>query len=107
MAISALRTSTSPHLSGIQLAFAGPSAGTRSVGTSIEVVGGDLRRVADEVTRIEREFEGVANFAVPRDPRFKAVLDVLVSSPRCERYLAILLICSPSSQIPQRQHRDR
>jgi len=39
MAISTLRTATSPRLPGIQLTFAGPSAGTRSVGTSIEVVG--------------------------------------------------------------------
>jgi len=40
-------------------------------------MGNDLRLIADEVARIEREFEGAVNLAVLRDSKFGAVLDSL------------------------------
>ena len=73
-ALSTPRPSTSPHLSAIQLDFAYPGDIGRSL---IEDTGNDLRRVADEVTRIEREFEGAVNVTVLRDPEFKMVTDAL------------------------------
>jgi len=44
------------------------------------LVGGtddDLRRLADEVARIEREFEGAVKLTVLRDPWFEMALDRL------------------------------
>lgn len=43
----------------------------------IKVMDSDLRWVADEVARIEREFEGAVNLVVLRDAGFKVVLDKL------------------------------
>lgn len=71
MALSTLKLTTSPRLSTIQLNFVGsPSAGFSSEGIS-----GDLRRVADEATRIKGEFGGAVSLTVLRDPWFKVVLD--------------------------------
>ena len=77
VALSALKPSTSPHLSTIQLNFTWLSSAYQSVETAIEGAGDDLRRVADEVTRIEREFEGAENLTVVWDSGFKAVLEKL------------------------------
>jgi len=75
-ALSALRPTTSPRLSAIKLGLTSP-LGDESVETMIEDAGGDLRRIADELIRIEREFEGAVNFTVRRDLEFKAVFDTL------------------------------
>jgi len=77
MALSTLRPTTSPHLSTIRLDFAGAIIGSRHVETSIRDMGDDLRRLADEATRIEREFEGAVNLTVLRDSRFEVVFDTL------------------------------
>jgi len=74
-ALSTLGSATSPRLSVIKLNF------TSSTGvlaeTMITNLGNNLRWIADEVARIEREFEGAVNFTVLTDSRFEAVLDAL------------------------------
>ena len=45
--------------------------------TTITDLGNDLRRIADEVVRIEREFEGAVNFTVMLDPYFWVASDTL------------------------------
>jgi len=75
MALPTLRPSTSPRLSVIRLGFTSPTG--LSAETMIAVMGNDLRRIADEVARIECEFEGAVNFTVLRDIEFWAVLDSL------------------------------
>jgi len=77
MALSTLKPATSTHLSAIQLNFVWQSSAYQSVETAIEGAGDDLRWVAAEVTRIEREFEGAENLTVVWDSGFKAVLDKL------------------------------
>ena len=75
IALSTLRPSTSPHLSAIKLDFC--TSATLLVETMIAEMGNDLRRIADEVARIEREFEGAVSFIVCRDSKLWAVLDTL------------------------------
>jgi len=75
MALSTLNPATSPRLSSIRLNFTHWRA--RSAETLIEDMGGDLRRVADEAFRIEREFEGAVNLTVLQDPKFEAVFGTL------------------------------
>lgn len=75
MALSTLKPTTSPRLSAVRLSFAGFT--DRTVDTLIRDTGNDLRQVADEVARIEREFEGAVNFTVASDSVFEAVLDTL------------------------------
>ena len=64
LALSTLRTTTSPHLSAMRLNFAGSPVVDQSVESLIEDTGNDLRRIADEVARIGREFQGAVNFTV-------------------------------------------
>ena len=94
LALSTLRPATSPQLSAIQLYFACPSVANRSVKALIEDMGGDLRRIANEVARIEREFEGAVNFTVLLDPVFEVVLKRLNVSFRLwsRRDLVVMLI---------------
>ena len=75
LALATLRPATSPHLSDIRLDFASSSTVDRSVGSLIELTRNDLRRVADEVSRIKGEFNGVVGLTVGSDPVFGAVLD--------------------------------
>jgi len=77
MALSTLRPATSPHLSSIRLDLAGSVVVDLPVKLLVKDTGDDLRRVADEVVRIEREFEGTVNFTVVPDSVFEAVLDTL------------------------------
>jgi len=77
MALSTLRPATSPRLTSIQLDFAGSIINDLPVELLIQDTGNDLRQVADEVARIEREFEGAVNFTVGSDSIFKVVLDTL------------------------------
>ena len=76
-ALSTLRPATSPHLSAIRLSFVRLRTIRTPVETAIKEAGNDLRRVADEVTRIERQFEGAVKVTVVRDPAFKVVLKTL------------------------------
>jgi len=76
-ALSTLSLATSPRLSTIRLNFALHSAANRSTETLVTDLGGELRRIAGEFTRIEREFEGAVCLTVVRDSGFKAVLDML------------------------------
>ena len=48
-----------------------------SVETLARGTSNDLRRIADEVARIEPEFEGAVNVTVTRDPKFKVILETL------------------------------
>ena len=81
-ALSTLKPATSPRLSTIRLDFAGPFISTLHAERFIKDLGDDLRRIADEVGRIEREFGGTVNFTVLRDSVFGAVLDTLDVSIR-------------------------
>ena len=75
VALSTLRPTTSPRLSTVRLSFYSPMR--RSLETMITNMGNDLRRIADEIVRIEREFEGAVKFTVTPDSRFQAVLNTL------------------------------
>ena len=75
-ALSTLKPATSPHLSTIQLGFSSPLA-DRSVEVMIEEVGNDLRRIADEATRIECEFGGAAEFSLHHDREFELIFETL------------------------------
>ena len=71
-ALSTLKPPTSPHLSVIRIDF-GHSYIPNS---SFEMVN-DLRRVAYEVARIERDFGGVVKSSVFPDPTVKVALERL------------------------------
>ena len=75
--LSTLRPTTSPRLSTIQLNFTRPYTANRSVETTINVAGDDLRWVADEVARIEREFWGAVEVNVHLDSSFEALSNAL------------------------------
>ena len=77
-ALSTLSPTTSPHLSSLGLLFFGSSSQLRPE-FSIEDVGNDLQRVADQITRIERESEGAANFTVVLDPIFWVACNIRCS----------------------------
>jgi len=66
-ALSTLKPVTSPHLSTIRLTFDGPSSSILSAGVPVGDIDNDLRRVADEFSRIEHEYEGAVNLTLLRD----------------------------------------
>ena len=74
MALSTLKPATSPRLSAIQLEF---STTTLSIAIPIADAGNDLRRTADEVTRIEREFDGAVDVTVAQSSGFRQVFNTL------------------------------
>ena len=76
-ALSTLKPATSPHLSTIRLDFTCSSNFHRSAETLIEDMGDHLRRTAEEVSRIEREFKRAVNLTVLRDPKFEAAFGIL------------------------------
>jgi len=71
------QTATSPSLSAIQLDFFAASSIRPSIETRTKDTGDDLRWVANEVARIEREFDGAVKLTVLRDRGFKVVFDTL------------------------------
>ena len=80
-ALSTLKPPTSPHLSHVHLRFTGPEPGhfyfyLNCRFSGLEELGSDLRRIADGLSRIEREYKGVVNLRVFRVMGFK-VLDTL------------------------------
>jgi len=77
MALLTLRPATSPRLSVIRLDFAAPHIVNPPIGALVEDMGNDLRRIAEEVARIEHEFEGAVNFTLALDSKFEVVLDTL------------------------------
>ena len=77
MALSKIRHATSPRLSTLGLDFSSSTTINDSAGTWIKNAGNDLRQIADEVTRIEREFEGALNFNMVWDSMFRVVFDTL------------------------------
>ena len=77
IALSTLKSSTSPRLSAIRFDFSCSHGVTRPVEAVIAEVGNDLRRIADEVARIECEFEGTVSFTALLDSVFEKVLDKL------------------------------
>ena len=76
-ALSTLNPATSPRLSAIRIDLDLSYIVNPSVETMIEDTGNDLRRVVDEVARIEREFGGTVKSNVFLDPAFAAVLERL------------------------------
>jgi len=64
MTLSTLKPATSPHLSAIRLEYS--IRHTRD--PDISTIEDDLRRAADEVARIRREFGGAVDAAMVRDP---------------------------------------
>ena len=77
VALSTLGPTTSPRLSVIRLHFARSHIVTRTVETLIHETSYDLRWVADEVARIEREFKGAVNVTVRLDAVFEEALNTL------------------------------
>jgi len=77
MALSTIKPATSPHLSTVLVDLARSYSTSRPIASLIEDTRDDLRWVADEATRIEREFEGAVNLTVSRDQAFKVALDAL------------------------------
>ena len=77
MALSTFRPATSPRLSAIRLDFACSPIVHPPVNILIQDLSHDLRWVANEVARIEREFEGGVELVVRRDSGFATVLDTL------------------------------
>ena len=75
MALSTLRPATSPHISTIRLDFCATYSRPRR--TVITALGNDLRRIADEITQIEREFGGAVDFTVAPDSEFQVEFDTL------------------------------
>ena len=64
MALSTLSPTTSPCLSAIQLGLVKSHLVNRFIETMIEETSDDLRQVAVEVARIEREFGGTVNLTL-------------------------------------------
>ena len=77
-ALSTLKPTTSPHLSAILLDFAAESSIiNQSADTLIENMGNDIRRIADEVARIDREFKGTVALSIISDSVFSEVFNRL------------------------------
>lgn len=76
-ALSTIKPATSPRLSTIRLNFFILALRTDTVKILTKDAGDDLRLVANEVARIEREFGGAVKFTVFLSPGFVAVLDAL------------------------------
>ena len=74
MVLSTLSPATSPHLSSLQLTFLGSPSDFPWVFS--EDIGDDLQRIVDQLTRIEREFEGAVNSTVIRDPKFELLMKI-------------------------------
>jgi len=83
MSLSTLKPATSTHLSTIRLDFSYSHSFTRPAETLTESTGDDLRRVADEAFRIEREFEGAVHLTTHRDAQFEVVFGILNVRFRC------------------------
>ena len=74
MALSTLKPSTSPHLSYVHLRLTGPTCHIPhlvSRTSGLENLDNDLRQVADELSRIEREYEGAVELIVLRSSEFE------------------------------------
>ena len=72
LALSTFEPSTSPHLSYIHLRFNGPThPGFASGNWNMENIGDGLPRVAEEFSRIGREYEGVVDLSVFRGAEFE------------------------------------
>ena len=76
-ALSTLRLVASPRLTVLRLDFSNSRFARRSIESLIKDTGYDLRQIADEVARIERESEGAVSLTVVSDPVTKVVLDTL------------------------------
>ena len=77
MALSTIKPATSPHLSTVLVDLTRSHITSRPVQNLIEDTRDDLRWVANEAARIEREFEGAVDLTVLRDLAFKVALDAL------------------------------
>ena len=77
MALSTFKPATSSRLSTIRLDFARSPIVHRPIEILLKDTSDDLRWVANEVARIEREFGGAVNVDVRRDPGFEMVLSTL------------------------------
>ena len=72
VALSTLKPSTSPHLSDVQFRLTGLTHPRyTSENWNLENMGDDVPQIAEELTRIEREYEGVADLRVFRGAGFE------------------------------------
>lgn len=77
-ALSTIKPGTSPRLSVIKLSFVRPPFADGSINALIEDAGDDIRRVVDEIARIERELGGAVSLTVSWDRSFQlALMDLL------------------------------
>jgi len=97
-ALSTLGPTTSPRLSAIRLELISHCAINKTIEIIPKNAGSELRRVADELARIEREFGGAVKLTVRRNPGFNVVfdtLDVRASFLWSERHHGSLLVRFP------------
>jgi len=101
LALSTLRPTTSPRLSAIRLDLVVSSIANGFLETLINNASDDLQRIADEVARIEREFEGRVNLTALRESVFGVAVDTINVSFRSwgGRGLVVALI-HPHSPLP-------
>ena len=72
VALSTLKPSTSPHLSDVQLRLTGPThPHYTSENWNLENMGDGVPRIAEEFSRIEREYEGVVDLRAFRGAGFE------------------------------------
>ena len=77
MTLSTIKPAASPCLSIIWVDLTHSYDTIQSAECLIEVARDNLRRIANEAVRIEREFDGAVNLTVSRNSEFKVVLDAL------------------------------
>ena len=72
MALSTLKPSTSPHLSYVHLRLTGPTHPNFTSGNwNLENMGDGVPRIAEEFSRIEREYEGAVDLRAFRGAGFE------------------------------------
>ena len=72
VALSTLKSSTSPHLSYVHLRLTGPTHPNFTSGNwNLENMGDGVPRIAEEFSRIEREYEGVVDLRAFRGAGFE------------------------------------
>jgi len=102
IALSTLGPSATPRLSVIRLELARSPAFDRPTETLIKFLGNDLRRLADEVARIELGFKGGVKLTVIRGPGFEEASNALdVSFRFCGSRFVISPVLIHSPQILQ------
>ena len=98
-ALSTIKPATSPRILEIRLQFV---PDTDNVGAAIDDMGNDLRRVADQVSRIKREFKGTVKLIVDLYPAFKALKNTINVRPYFYGLKTLRNLVDSSSFVPCR-----